>query len=316
MKRFAFYNEKVEQSWLSSALAAISLGFLCGFYYWLLSLSFASILLAYFVSPWYLLALAALYSTALLPATVGWQRFIDLPIWQIWLDYFRFEIVLEDEEATSREPNQLLCEYPHGIYPLGSLLSFFCAKEVMQEGRKVFGLAASVIFRVPVMKHVFSWLGTRAATRRNLAHCLSQGSCGVVVGGIAEMYMGDEHQERIYLKRRTGFIRSALDNDVPVVPVYFLGNSQLFSAIGANEGGWLSAVSRRLRTSLIVFYGRFGLPIPRRSKIVMVIGKPIRFAKGTSVEQGHATFTAALEKLYADHRHLVPEFKDRPLVID
>ena len=58
----------------------------------------------------------------------------------------------------------------------------------------------------------------------------------------------------------------AVELGVEPIPVYHYGNSQLLFIIGKA----LEAVSRALRASLIVTYGRFGLPLPHRVPLMMV----------------------------------------------
>jgi 2-acylglycerol O-acyltransferase 2 len=47
-------------------------------------------------------------------------------------------------------------------------------------------------------------------------------------GGIAEIFMVDDHKERIMVKDRKGFIRLAVEEGVPIVPIYHFGNTLLF----------------------------------------------------------------------------------------
>ena len=54
-----------------------------------------------------------------------------------------------------------------------------------------------------------------------------------------------------------------------IVPVYSRAQSQRLDCRGA--GG----LSRRLRTAGGLIWGRWGLPIPRRHDIIVVIGRPV-----------------------------------------
>jgi 2-acylglycerol O-acyltransferase 2 len=46
-----------------------------------------------------------------------------------------------------------------------------------------------------------------------------------------------------------------------------------------DRAGVLEALSRKLQASLFVYWGRWGLPIPRRAQITMCIGRPIEVAR-------------------------------------
>ena len=54
-----------------------------------------------------------------------------------------------------------------------------------------------------------------------------------------------------------------------IMPVYHLGDSQLFNFVGFK---WLS---RKLRASLGVIWGRWGLPLPRQHDLIALVDYPI-----------------------------------------
>ena len=55
-----------------------------------------------------------------------------------------------------------------------------------------------------------------------------------------------------------------------IMPVYHLGDSQLFHFWGLN------ALSRKLRASLGFVWGRWGLPLPMQHDLISAISYPIR----------------------------------------
>ena len=76
-------------------------------------------------------------------------------------------------------------------------------------------------------------------------------------------------EERIFTKHK-GYIKLALRTGAGIVPVYALGQSRVLSFLG------LHSLSRRLRLSLGIWFGRFGLPcLPRKEEIVIVVCPPI-----------------------------------------
>jgi hypothetical protein len=58
-----------------------------------------------------------------------------------------------------------------------------------------------------------------------------------------------------------------------IIPAFFFGNTSLFDVLGSGMDSWLAKVSRKLRTSIMFFYGRLFLPVPYRHPIHMVTGK-------------------------------------------
>jgi hypothetical protein len=146
-------------------------------------------------------------------------------------------------------------------------------------------------------------------------------SVGLMVGGIAEMFMIRKDHERIKLKERKGFVRVALEHGTDILPVYMFGVNQ------ALDFGppWLQRLSRKMRASLGVIYGVWGLPIPRRVPIFMVTGRPLVVGPpmrkdhpgfAARVDELHAQFCVEIERLYYTHRGTYGHgFENRPLVI-
>merc|ERR1711920_1152295 len=113
------------------------------------------------------------------------------------------------------------------------------------------------------------------------------GSLCVVPGGIAEMVRTEAHRERLVVMSRKGIVKLALEHGVPLVPVYVLGVSTLWTNLPLPA--IVERLSRALRISLILPYGRFGLLLPRRQRLLYAIGKPI---VGTGVVDDAAVNTA------------------------
>merc|ERR1712083_255122 len=61
---------------------------------------------------------------------------------------------------------------------------------------------------------------------------------------------------------------------IPLVPAYSLGNTAVYSP-WFDSFGIMERLSRLLRVSIFAFWGRCGLPIPRRANITMLLGSPI-----------------------------------------
>ena len=86
-----------------------------------------------------------------------------------------------------------------------------------------------------------------------------------------------------YLKKRTGIVRVAAEADVQLVPSYVFGQTQLFDQLATSKG-WAADLSRRMRMSLTIFWGKFGLPIPHPAPVSMVFGQPIAMTGDAAVD--------------------------------
>ena len=154
-----------------------------------------------------------------------------------------------------------------------------------------------------------------SAAPRDVSGSLSSGGVRMVTAGQYQKDAalgrsrgsGEHRPEVILLRNRKGFIRVALESGMPVVPVYVFGCSTAMSI------GWLSKMleplSRLIRASLVVFMGRWGLPIPRRSRFLYAVGKPLFEAPRVpghpsqiEVNAMHARFVEAIRTLFYRYR--------------
>ena len=149
------------------------------------------------------------------------------------------------------------------------------------------------------------------ATKAEMGKVLqSGGSVGVTPGGIAEMYLGFPQpgcapdEEFAMLRNRKGFVRLALQHGSVLVPVFCFGASSIFSRIVLPP--WIETMSRALRASIMLFYGKWGLPIPWEAPLTYALGEHIPCGSGKggalpSVEEVdwvHNVFVRSLERAF------------------
>jgi 2-acylglycerol O-acyltransferase 2 len=134
-------------------------------------------------------------------------------------------------------------------------------------------------------------LGFIGVDRKTFKKTLSKGrSVGLVPGGISEMFVcshGNE-SETLVVRNRKGFVKIALEHGVQIVPCYCFGNSQTFTSGSGYilliklgdyvvkfciTGAILRSISRLFKTSLVIFWGRYGLPLPHKIPLLNVIGR-------------------------------------------
>ena len=127
---------------------------------------------------------------------------------------------------------------------------------------KVRVLAASVLFRIPLVREIAMW--TRCVdARRSVAEGLldNQYSILVLPGGMDEQLVTEYQKETIYLRKRKGFIKLAMRKGVPVVPVYVFGTSDHFVTSNPcfKARHWIMKKSQNVHTAGTRF-GRISLP--------------------------------------------------------
>lgn len=174
---------------------------------------------------------------------------------------------------------QILVAPPHGVFPYGNLLAMITWPTYT--GHHFLGLAANAALRMPVFKQILCRMGVVDASRSSARRALENypHTIGISTGGVAEVFETTSADECILLKERVGLIKLAIRTGADLVPCYMFGNTKLLHCWAGDgvPGGRtiLEKISRKLGFALIVFYGRFGLPIPFRSPVLAVKGKGI-----------------------------------------
>lgn len=80
------------------------------------------------------------------------------------------------------------------------------------------------------------------------------------------------------MKSRHGICKLALQTGIDIVPGYLFGNSKTLN-VWYDKYGIMAYISRKIRASLVLFSGRFLLPIPYRVPLLSVFGDPIKVTK-------------------------------------
>ena len=194
------------------------------------------------------------------------------------LRYFPMRCILESEGAVLHEDRpMILAGVPHGLFPIGMLC--LSLANCMLPFRWTRGAAASITLRLPIWRQVLGWNGGIEVSRKAIKSALTEGdNVAVMSDGIAGMFAADAGmrtgKEVIVLKKRRGLVRIALETGSPLVPFVCLGNTK--ACLPATDRfGIMEALSRMLGASFIWPAGRWGLPIPYRTPITVVIGAPL-----------------------------------------
>ncbi|CAD7694679.1 unnamed protein product [Ostreobium quekettii] len=136
----------------------------------------------------------ALFSTVLIPTKVFWPEFLNLSVFHTWREYFSFSYKFE--EKLDIDGKYIIAEFPHGTYPVGPLLAGTLIPRLFP-GRCVHSVGASVLFKIPLYKQMFSWMGCQPADRKTFQRLLQKADVACVVGGVGEMFMQYEEKEQV-----------------------------------------------------------------------------------------------------------------------
>ncbi len=215
--------------------------------------------------------------------------------------------------------------HPHGIHclPLSSFTWLDGEWAKRFPSHKMVGLAASVIFWIPMLREVFLWSGYVDASRHVAQRALKHGgSLYVCTGGEAESLMTVQGKDIVVLNHRRGFIRLALSYGADLVPTYGFGNTDMYTTLpwAHKLRMWLS---KAYQIALPLFYGRWFTMTPYRCKVTVVSGPAIVVpkpeVKGGQVDEELVTkyldvYKTELKKLFDTHKAECG-FPDRELVI-
>merc|ERR1712151_1018575 len=187
------------------------------------------------------------------------------------LDYFDYEEAFDLSNEEIRKlvfedgKNFIFAVQPHGVISFAGICSAINAPTDL---RTIPTAVASSLLQTPILKNVMGIFELIDASGKHFTKHVrnKKGIKGCVViytGGIAELFKSCRNEERLYLKKRKGFIKIALREGVDVVPIYFFGNTSVLTIL---KTGPLATLSRKLQVALTYFWGKYYLPIPRDEK--------------------------------------------------
>lgn len=218
--------------------------------------------------------------------------------------------------------------HPHGVISMGAntaLSTNGCDFDKKFPGIKRHGVTLNVAFWAPIFREWMLLLGMISANKSTLASTLKSGRSIVLVpGGAKEALIAHKANFRLYIKNRRGFIQLARETGALPVPVLGFGENEAFETLvphqhqhhhGVSSSPSLSFASALRSPSALLHYCQhrlykamtFSLPIltsvlPNRTPIRVVVGAPVRFRQGSTLEECHREYLDALQTLYDQHK--------------
>ncbi len=139
-------------------------------------------------------------------------------------------------------------------------------------GRRVWALGEHLWWRLPFLRTLAASVGTVDGTPQNVDALLEAEELVLVLpGGLREAVKPHQLRYRLLWGNRYGFVRAAMRNQAPLIPLAGIGADDLFDF----EGDAYARGKRWLGVDLPLPRPSFGLPIPHLRKLKYVIGDPI-----------------------------------------
>jgi 1-acyl-sn-glycerol-3-phosphate acyltransferase len=177
--------------------------------------------------------------------------------------------------------------------------------------REFFQLAHDLVFKLAGVRRLVERYGTVPASPKNMKRALKRNAALLVYpGGDQETYRPSWESDKIDFANRTGFVRLALEHNVPVVPVVAIGGQE--TALFLGQGRRIAETLKldqlmRLKVFPPVIGPPVGptildLPIrfPLPAKISIRVLKPIdlrkRLGRKPDVEEAYKLVTSTMQR--------------------
>ncbi|XP_045467427.1 2-acylglycerol O-acyltransferase 1-like [Harmonia axyridis] len=244
-----------------------------------------------------------------------------------WWEYFRnyFPVRLHRLPWIEFDPdkNYLFCCFPHGLIPAGAFSVFATKSGEFEEyfpGLNPWLCILEQHLHTPIFREMLLMLGCISPSLKSLNQFLSKPGGGnavaLVVGGIQEAYYSRPGRHQLVLKNRKGFVKVALQNGSPLVPVYSFGENEIFDQIQGADDSLFKKTQEFIRKIIglapIIPLGRgllqysYGI-VPHRRPVNVVVGHPIPVEKienptPSQIDDLHQKFIEAIMNIFETHK--------------
>ncbi|KAL0040691.1 hypothetical protein WJX79_001880 [Trebouxia sp. C0005] len=237
------------------------------------------------------------------------QRAIHFSV-QSALSYFSCRVTVEDADALKPGQAYVVGLEPHSALPVALPMVFTDHCDLLPKGlRGIKILAHTAALYMPATRHFWWWLGVRPIDKANIHKLLAANNSVVLVpGGVSECMVMKQGQEVMYLRKRLGFVRLALNHGAPLVPAFAFGQSDTYSWIRPGPQYVVDFFRRVLGFVPLLMWGIWYSAVPYKVPVHVVIGTPVLLPQmdnptDEEVQQYLDMYITAMENLCKRYKH-------------
>jgi 1-acyl-sn-glycerol-3-phosphate acyltransferase len=201
-------------------------------------------------------------------------RYIEhtLPALRVWTKYYFRADVRGLDNIPAEGPVLLVGNHSGGLVIVDTFVFSQCFYDHFGAGRRFYQLAHDLVFKTPGLRVLAQRYGTVPASPENMGKALRREAALLVYpGGDQETFRPTWESDQIDFAHRTGFVKLALEHNVPIVPVVAIGGQETGLFLGRGR-----RIARALRLDrlmrLKVFPPVLGPPVG-----ATILDLPIRF---------------------------------------
>lgn len=197
--------------------------------------------------------------------------------------YFSMKVICapETNRVLDDPEKQFIFGYhPHGVYPGTAMYACSTQPWIEKLGcnskTHVTCHVAGIVLNAPILRDFLMANGCRAVTHTGIERNLREGNSSlIVVGGQSDLLLTHRSEtEQHYAIHHVGFIRIALRQRVPLVPVLNFTEHNIMDNV--HWYAFQRLMLRLLRFPLLVIpVGRLHLPIPNQVPVTLAVGRPV-----------------------------------------
>ncbi|XP_002120879.2 2-acylglycerol O-acyltransferase 1 [Ciona intestinalis] len=223
-----------------------------------------------------------------------WVR--NWSLWKWMSDYF--PCTLHKTVDLDPRRNYIFGIHPHGVLCIGSFTHFSTNGSGFSHVFPGFTSYLTMLpfwFKMPFFRDYVMSGGLTPATRKAIKHTITRPGgghiCCIIPGGAPESLNARPGDVVLLLKKRLGFLKLAITNGVPLVPVFSFGDHALWEQKPNPPGSLIrrfqDSSQKWMQVALPVFHARgifqynFGL-IPYRRSVHTVVGEPIEVPQNSN----------------------------------